>query len=142
MQPMLGANRFFCGRVRRRPILIHILDLMGYHQELYRLKGEVRVRRRWVQSGVHGMSVYTCRKPMDHWRVTVKPQGQRWVRMVHDRDFSQPGMDAAKQVKNRKTPYWRSRIEEPTREETMVQIPTEAWEIGHHYEFTRWQELV
>ncbi len=137
---MPGANRYFCGRVHRRPLLIRLFDWWGWHQELYRVRGEMRVRRRWVVHYIPGRSIYTCRKPMMHWRAVLKPQGTRWVNMVHDRDFSQPGLDAAKGIKNVETPYWRSKIQKPTRETTRVEIPTESWELGHRYEFTRWQE--
>lgn len=137
---MPGANRYFCGRVHRRPALIRFLDSLGYHKELYRVVGELQVRIRWVRAKKPGRSIYSCRKPMTHWKATIKPPGLRWVDSVHDRNFSPPGLDAAKNVENRRTPYWRARIEKPTREVQRIQIPTDAWEIGHKYEFTRWED--
>ena len=137
-----GVLRFFCGRIHRPPRRIRLMDFLGWHQELYYRRGEAVTRKRWVTAETPGRSIYTCRKRVDHWRVTVKPQGLRWVTMVHDRNFSAEGLAEANDrgIKNRKNPYWRKRIGKPTREITRVQIPTESWEIGHRYEFTRWEE--
>ena len=139
-----GGYRFFCGRVRkRRPFYAWLFDHLGLHQELYRVVGKMGIYRRWVESKAPGRSIYTCRKPRNHWKVTLKPQGLRWVTAVHDRNFTQAGVDEANRlgIKNRDTPYWRERIGRPTRTTERIQIPTEAWELGHRYEFTRWQEL-
>jgi len=138
---MPGANRFFCGRLHRRPFHVWLMDHLGMHQELYRVVGELQIRKRWVESRARGRSIYTCRKPMTHWKATIKPQGFKWVTMVHDRDFSAPDLQASENIKNRNTPYWRGRVIKPTRNTEGVQIPTEAWELGHKYEFTRWEEL-
>ena len=140
-----GANRFFCGRVHRRPLLIYLLDWLGYHKEYYRVMGETQVRIRWVsvrqpwpRRPVRGRSIYTCRKPVNHWRATLKPQGLRWVNSIHDTR----GADVPDNIRNRNTPYWKARALKVTRKQDMIQIPTDSWEIGHKYEYTRWQELL
>jgi len=139
-RPLEGANRFFCGRTHPRPLLIRLTDALGWHQELYYLKGERVLRVRWVKHREPGRSVYTCRKPMNHWRFTLKPEGQRWVNFVHDYDFSKPDLEAAAHIKNKRTPYWRGRILQPSRKFERIQIPTRSWEIGHKYLFTRFEE--
>ena len=139
-----SGYRYFCGRIRpRRPWFIWFFDTIGLHQEVYRITGRMGLYRKWVSSTVRGRSIYTCRKPMNHWRFTLKPQGQRWVTAVHIRDFTQQGLDEANRlgIKNRDTPYWRTRIGKPTETVERVPVATEAWELGHRYEFTRWQEL-
>jgi len=136
---MFGApipgGRFFCGRVHRRPFWVVLADHWGWHQENYRIVGEIRVRRRWVRSKGPGKSIYTCRKIFNHWRLTVKPPGLRWVKVIHDTQ----GMDVPKGIKNPNTPYWKPKAAKVTRKEERIQVPTEAWELGHKYEFTRWQ---
>jgi len=144
--PIPGGNRYFCGRRRRAPWWVRLVDALGWHQELYRVAGETVVRTRWVRSDRLGESIYTCRKRMDHWRVTIKPQGTRRVTLVHDRNFNEAGVKEAeaKGIQNVDTPYWRAKrqVGKTTRETLPgAEIPTEAWELGHKYEFTRWQEL-
>ena len=137
------GNRFFCGLTHRRPLHVWLLDHFGWHQELYRVMGSYEVHRRWVRSSSPGRSVYTCRKRMDHWRVTIKPPGEREVVRIHDRDFSEFWLETANKagVKNRNTPFWRKRIRQRTRDRDVVKIPTPAWELGHKFAFTRWEAL-
>ena len=135
-QPMAGANRFFCGRIHRPPLRVLLLDKLRWHQELYYLKGETVVRRRWVRSRGPGRSIYTCRKPMTHWKVTLKPAGLRWVTAIHDTK----GAEVPAHIQNRRSPYWAARAQKITRKQERIQIPTESWELGHRYEFTRWEE--
>ncbi len=143
MMNSFQGNRFFCGRLHRSPLHVKLLDLLGFHQEIVYVKRRHALLRRWRYTGERGRSIYTCRKRMDHWRLTVKPQGERWVDLVHDRTFSQEAADEARErnVKNRRTPYWRARIERFTRETTRVAIPTGSWELGHRYVFTRWEPV-
>jgi len=82
---------------------------------------------------------------MTHWTATIKPQGLRWVRSGHIRNFDHAGFKEAerKGIKNRKTPYWLARIapgKDTIEDLGRIQIPTEAWELGHGYEFTRWED--
>ena len=117
--------RFFCGRMHRRPVLVVLLDWFGWHQELYHMMGERIVRRRWVKAKRPGRSVYTCRKAASHWRATIKPPGTRMVYRVTVKN----------RVKLSRRPVFRFGKPE------LVEIPTPSWEIGHHYEFTRWEDI-
>lgn len=123
--PDPGPRRFFCGRLHRRPLLVAFLDYLGYHQELYRVMGSTRIYTRWIVARRPGRSVYTCRKQAGHWKATIKPPGERKMRRV----------EVTNTVKRGHRPLFN--LGEPV--ETFV--PTEAWEIGHRYEFTRWEEL-
>jgi hypothetical protein len=120
----IPADRFFCGRIHRRPVLIALLDRWGWHKERFHYVGEHQVRWRWVKARRPGRSVYTCRKPMNHWRLTIMPQGTRWVNQIEVRNIVKRGHRAVFK----------------TRKAVRVQIPTEAWELGHRYEWTRWEE--
>jgi len=80
---------------------------------------------------------------MDHWRVTLKPAGEKMVWQIHDRDFNELEWEEAnrRNIRNRNTRYWRGRIRQFNRERERVPVPTESWEIGHRYEFTRWEPV-
>jgi hypothetical protein len=128
--------RHFCGRVHRPPLLTRLMDHLGYHRELYYLKGTTRVRTRWVASARPGRSIYTCRKPKGHWRMVVRPAGERMVKATK----IQRGAEVPAHIKNTRVPYWKAKSLKETREEVTVPYPARSWEIGHRYEFTRWEE--
>ena len=123
---MIGQTplRYFCGRLHNPPFRVRLVNYLGWHQELYRFVGETRVRRRWVRSRRPGRSIYTCRLPVTHWRATVKPSGLKWMNQVR----------VTRLTKRGHRPIFK--FGKPTR----VQVPTESWELGHRYEFTRWEE--
>lgn len=120
-----GPLRFYCGRPHRRPLLVVLLDHLGWHRELYRIKGETVVRSRWVAARRPGRSVYTCRLPASHWRATIKPEGTKKMQQIPLRNT----------VKSSRRPIFRAG------EAVTVEVPTASWEIGHRYEFTRWEEV-
>jgi hypothetical protein len=120
----IAANRYFCGRMHRRPLFVALLDRFGWHRELYRRMGSREISVRWVKAKRPGRSIYTCRKRVDHWRFVLKPQGERRMKRI----------DVTNTVKRGHRPKFK--YGEPV--ETMV--PTESWELGHRYEFTRWEE--
>ena len=124
--------------------MVWFLDRWGYHQENYRIVGEYRIRKHWIHDKKPGKSIYTCRKWVNHHVYTLKPQGQRWVTMISDKNYIEGGVKEAEErgIQNRKTPYWRARIGagKIVRTSDSIQIATESWELGHKYEYTRWDD--
>jgi len=120
---MMG--RGYCGRTHRRPWHARLTDLLGYHRELFYYKGEVRLRTRWVASQRPGRSVYTCRLPPGHWVFVLKQPGWRTMTQIAVKN----------RVKRSQRPVFS--FEKPVQ----VQVPTPSWELGHRYQFTRWEDL-
>jgi hypothetical protein len=120
----ISSNRFFCGRIHRRPLLIALLDRWGWHKELYRVIGELEVRTRWVKSRKPGHSIYTCRRQANHPVLTLKQEGHRKMNQI----------TITNTVKRGRRPMYTIGDPVPT------VVRTGAWELGHKYEFTRWEE--